>query len=346
MVYAGNFAAAPGETKLLRRGDATQPGETILPGGTHLVPALFTRDEKTLVANAARMCGMPAPAGLTDDQNRRLALARWITHPQNPLAARVIANRIWQGHFGEGLVSTPGDIGKKGTPPTHPELLDWMASDLVASGWRLKHLHRLIVTSATWRQASTPRADALQADAGSRLLWRFPPRRLEAESIRDAVLSVSGSLDLTMGGPGFSAFEPNENYVRVYMPKKSFGTEDWRRTIYMTRIRMRQDGTFGAFDCPDGGQVAPKRGRSTTPLQALNLLNSPFMEQQATLFAERLKKEAGGKIEDQIARAFRLAFGRPPSAEEMTDATTLVQTHGLPALCRALVNANEFLFLF
>lgn len=346
MVYAGNFAATPGETKLLRRGDATQPGETILPGGMHLVPAIFTRDKKTLSADAARICGMPAPSGLTDDQNRRLALARWITHPQNPLAARVIANRIWQGHFAEGLVSTPGDIGKKGTAPTHPELLDWMASDLVASGWRLKHLHRLIVTSATWRQASTPRADALLADAGSRLLWRFPPRRLDAESIRDAVLSVSGSLDLTMGGPGFSAFEPNENYVRVYVPKKSFGPDDWRRTIYMTRIRMRQDGTFGAFDCPDGGQVAPKRGRSTTPLQALNLLNSPFIEQQTTLFAERVKKDAGDKPEDQIARAFRLAFGRPPTEEEMKDAATLVQTHGLPALCRALVNANEFLFLF
>src|SRR5204862_4199642 len=139
----------------------------------------------------------------------------------------------------------------------------------------------------------------IAADAASRLLWRFPPQRLEAEPLRDTILAVSGKLDKTPGGPGFSPFEPNENYVRVYNPKKEFGPTDWRRMVYMTKVRMQQDSTFGAFDCPDGGQIAPKRMRSTTPLQALNLSNSAFILQQSTFFAARLQKEARRKTEDQ-----------------------------------------------
>ncbi|HWB06240.1 MAG TPA: DUF1553 domain-containing protein [Verrucomicrobiales bacterium] len=346
MVYAGNFAATPVTTKLFRRGDAMQPQQAVLPAGLHAVPVLFTREQNYLTQEAARICGMPAPQALTEDQNRRLALARWIGDPKNPLTPRVVVNRIWQGHFGEGIVNTPGDFGVKGAAPVNQALLDWMAAEFLANGWRSKPLHRLILTSATYRQSSAPRADALKVDAGSRLLWRFPPRRLDAESIRDAILFASGVLDLTMGGPGFSGFEDNSNYVRVYNPKKTFGPNDWRRAIYMTKIRMRTDGTFGAFDCPDAGQVAPKRSRSTTPLQALNLLNSPFMEQQASLMADRVKKDAGSKAEDQITLAFRLVFGRAPSAEETGGALSLTNSHGLPALTRALLNANEFLFLF
>ena len=345
MVYAGNFNATPGETKLLRRGDPMQPQQAVAPGGMALVPVLFTREEKTLAAEAARVCGMAPPAALTEDQRRRLALARWIADPKHPLTARVFVNRIWMGHFGEGLVNTPGDFGLNGSTATNPALLDWLAAEFLAGGGRSKHIHRLIVTSAAYRQASAPRAAALQVDAGSRLLWRFPPRRLDAEAIRDAVLSVSGVLDLRAGGPGFSAFAANSNYVRLYEPKQTFGPDDWRRTIYMTKIRMRHDGTFGAFDCPDAGQVTPKRSRSTTPLQALNLLNSPFMEEQAGLFAARLSKDAPA-VEAQITRAFRLAFSRPPSPEELNDAQQLVARHGLPALTRALLNSNEFLFLF
>ncbi len=345
MVYAGNFNATPGETKLLRRGDPMQPQQAVAPGGMALVPVLFTREEKTLAAEAARVCGMPPPAALTEDQRRRLALARWIADPKHPLTARVFVNRIWMGHFGEGLVNTPGDFGLKGSGATNQALLDWLAAEFLAGGGRAKPVHRLIVTSATYRQASTPRAAALQVDAGSRLLWRFPPRRLDAESIRDAVLSVSGVLDLRAGGPGFSAFAANGNYVRLYEPKNSFGPDDWRRAIYMTKIRMRHDGTFGAFDCPDAGQVAPKRSRSTTPLQALNLLNSPFMEQQAGLFAARLGKDAPA-VEAQINRAFQLAFSRAPSPVELEEAKQLVAQHSLVALTRALLNANEFLFLF
>jgi len=202
------------------------------------------------------------------------------------------------------------------------------------------------VTSETYRQSSASRADALAVDASSRLLWRFRPRRLEAEPIRDTILAVSGKLDLRMGGPGFSVFEPNDNYVRVYNPKQTFGPPEWRRMIYMTKVRMQQDATFGAFDCPDGGQIAPKRNTSTTPLQALNLLNSGFVLQQAEFFAERLKRERGDDVGKQVRRAFALAFGREASVEEATVATKFVEREGLTMFCRVLLNANELVYVY
>src|SRR5207244_1205835 len=192
------------------------------------------------------------------------------------------------------------------------------AAELVERGWSQKQLHRLIVTSATYRQASTAHPKGLATDAGSRLLWRYPPRRLEAEPLRDAILFVSGKLDTRMGGPGFDLFEPNTNYVKVYTPKKDFGPNEWRRMVYQSKPRMQLDDTFGAFDCPDGGQIAPRRNRSTTPLQALNLLNSAFVMQQAGFFAERLQKEAGKAAEAQARLGFRLAFGREPTAQDLT----------------------------
>src|SRR5262249_14597709 len=249
-------------------------------------------------------------------------------------------NRLWQHHFGEGLVSTPSDFGKKGAAPSHPELLDWLASELVhptvpvesinrldantassavrrfgasnAQPWSLKHIQRLLVNSTPYRQASASRPNALALDATSRLLWRYPPQRLDAEPLRDSILAISGKLDLTPGGPGFSVFEPNDNYVRVYNPRKDFGPSEWRRMIYMTKVRMQQDATFGAFDCPDGGQIAPKRMRSTTPLQALNLLNSNFLLQQSASFAERLNLEAGNTAKAQVHLAFQLVYNRDP----------------------------------
>src|SRR6185503_3203674 len=208
----------------------------------------------------------------------------------------------------------------------------------------IKHIQRLIVTSATYRQASEGRQECLGVDAGSRWLWRFPPRRLEAEPIRDMILSVSGKLDLRMGGPGFSFFEPNDNYVRVYTPRKEYGPETWRRMVYGTVVRQRPDGVFGVFDCPDGGQIAPRRTRSTTPLQALNLLNSGFMMQQASFLAERLEKEAGKDAKAKARRAFALAFQREPDSAELNAAMKLIREQGLPVFCRALLNANEFVY--
>jgi hypothetical protein len=326
LAYAGQFTR-PGPTHRLHRGDAMQKREEIAPAA----PAAF----------GERLTLSPGEP----EQRRRLALANWITDSRNPLTARVMVNRLWQYHFGQGIVPTPSDFGLNGGAPSHPELLDWLATELIAHDWSLKHLHRLIVLSATYRQASAAHSAGLAADAQDRLMWRYPPRRLEAETLRDAILAASGHLDPRMGGPGFDLFEPNTNYVKVYLPKQNFGPAEWRRMVYQTKPRMQLDDTFGAFDCPDAGQIAPKRNSSITVLQALNLMNSRFMVQQATLFAERLTREAGNDVKAQIQRGFRLAFGREASSEESATAVLLVREHGLTAFCRALLNANEFLYV-
>jgi hypothetical protein len=274
-----------------------------------------------------------------------MALADWIVHPANPLAARVIANRVWQWHFGTGLVETPSDFGINGARPTHPELLDFLASELIAHKWSLKHIHKLILMSKTYQQSSAMNEVAYKADSNARLLWRFPPRRLEAEAVRDAMLVTSGQLDLKMGGPGFDLFEPNDNYVKVYQTKTDYGPAEFRRMVYQSKPRTMLDDFFGAFDCPDAGQPAPKRTSSTTPLQALNLLNSHFAMQQAEAFANRTIKKSGPDLAQQIRRTFELIFQRPPTSEEQTDALALAKSHGLPALCRALFNSNEFIRL-
>ncbi|MBL9163432.1 MAG: DUF1553 domain-containing protein [Planctomycetaceae bacterium] len=326
MVYAGTFAQPAEPTRRLHRGDPLSPKEAVAPDALSVLGTL----------------GLPLDA---PEQQRRLALARWIANGENPLTARVMVNRVWQHHFGVGLVDTPSDFGANGTPPTHPELLDWLARQFIDHGWSLKELHRLIVSSAAYRQANAPRDECLAVDAASRLLWRYPPRRLESEAIHDAVLQIAGTLDLTMGGPGWSPFEPNDNYVRVYEPKTEFGPAEWRRMIYMNRVRMRPDAIFGAFDAPDGGQVCPKRGASITAIQALNLFNSRFMIDQAAHFAARLQQEAGDERLAQVDRAFQLAFNRAPDATELVAAQQLIATHGLPAFCRSVLNANELMFV-
>ncbi len=324
-VYAGVFEQ-PETTHRLYRGDPMAPREPVAPDALQVISRLGLSDE-------------------TPDQQRRLKLAEWIASPDNPLTARVMANRIWHYHFGTGLVDTPSDFGASGGVPSHPELLDWLACELIDSGWSLKHLHRLILLSATYQQHSTPHEAGLAVDAQTRLLWRFPPRRLEAEAIRDCMLAVTGKLDSRMGGAGFSFFEPNDNYVRVYEPKQSFGPEEWRRMIYATVVRMERDAVFGAFDAPDAGQVCPRRPRSTTPLQALNLLNSPFVLRQAELLAERLRREAGEESTAQVRRAFALALGRAPDDQELARSRSVVEQHGLETFCRAVLNLNEFLFV-
>ncbi len=284
-VYSGVFAQ-PDPVHRLYRGDPGSPREVVNPSAIAAVGPLE----------------IPAAA---PEQERRVALARWIARPQNPLTARVMVNRLWHYHFGRGIVETPSDFGHNGGRPSHPELLDWLANELVRSGWSLKHVHRLILTSATYRQSSAPRPHGLKVDAGARLLWRFPPRRLEAEAIRDSMLAVSGVLDERMGGPGFSPFQPNTNYVRVYRPKEEFGPAEWRRMVYMSKVRMEQDSVFGAFDCPDAGLIAPRRTQSTTAVQALGLFNSNFTEEQADLMAERCRREAGSGAAHRSAAGLR-----------------------------------------
>ncbi|MEZ5302973.1 MAG: PSD1 and planctomycete cytochrome C domain-containing protein [Verrucomicrobiales bacterium] len=323
--FVGTFSQ-PGPTHRLYRGDPMAKREEVEPNALEVIGSL----------------GLETDAA---EQKRRVALAEWIASPDNPLTARVMVNRIWQYQFGTGIVDTPNDFGGNGVPPSHPELLDWLAGEFIASGWSVKHIQRLLLTSHAWQQSGSARPEAMKVDASSRFLWRFPPRRLEAEAIRDSILAATGALDPRMGGPGFSAFEIEPENVRHYFPKKEFGPGDWRRMVYMTKVRQEQDATFGAFDCPDGNQTVPKRSRSTTPLQALNLFNSNFVTQQADILAERLRAEKGDDAAAQIDRAFWLAFGRAPEPAEAEEAQRFAAEQGLEAFCRALLNANEFLFV-
>ncbi len=323
--YVGRFTQ-PGATHRLFRGEPQQPREEVGPN------TILALGDLQLASNAP-------------ERDRRMKLAEWLTRPENPLTARVWVNRIWQFQFGRGLVDTPNDFGANGVPPTHPELLDWLAAELIASNWSTKHIQRLILSSRVWQQDSRPRTDGLAVDASCKLLWRFPPRRLEAEAIRDSILMATGVLDLRTGGPGFDGFEVQLENVRHYFPKKTFGPADWRRMIYMTKVRMEKDSTFGIFDCPDASQVVARRSLSTTPLQALNLLNSEFIQQQAKLLSERLRKEGSNESRQQVRRAYVLCFLREPSAAETTEATEFIAAHGLDQFSRAMLNANELFFV-
>jgi mono/diheme cytochrome c family protein len=323
--YAGKFQQ-PGPTHRLYRGEPTAKREVV-------------------VANAPRQFSHLGLKGDTPEQLRRTKLAEWIVATDNPLTARTLVNRLWHYQFGVGMVDTPNDLGVNGTRPIHPKLLDWLASEAIRSEWSLKHLHRLVVLSSTFRQSSQPRKEGLASDGDSRLLWRFPPRRLEAEAIRDNILAVSGVLNLRMGGPGFSAFEVQLENVRHYFPKKSYGPADWRRMIYMTKVRQEQDSVFGVFDCPDASQAVPRRSRSTTPLQALNLFNSVFSMDQSRYLEARLQSEAPRGVEPQVQRAFALTFSRRATANELHSSIEFIESHGLAAFCRAMLNTNEFLFI-
>jgi hypothetical protein len=324
-VWVGQFRQ-PGPTHRLYRGEAEAMREQVSPDAIKAFGSL------NLDANAP-------------ERERRLALANWIASRDNPLTARVIVNRLWQFHFGVGIVDTPSDFGRNGIPPTHPELLDWLAAELMASDWSLKHIHRLILHSDTWRQSSRPRAEGMKEDAGSRFLWRFPSRRLEAEAIRDSILMASGALDLSrIGGPGFSAFEVEMENVRHYHAKKQYGPADWRRMVYMTKVRQEREQVFGAFDCPDASTTVPKRSRSTTPLQALNLLNSEFVMQQADRLAARIDS-GGDSNRKRIEFAWQLCFQRPPTDEERNESERFIEQEGTVQFARALLNANEFVFI-
>jgi mono/diheme cytochrome c family protein len=323
--YVGKFSKPP-VIKRLYRGDPLSPREEVYPDGLAVLGTL----------------------GMTSDEpehSRRLKLAKWIASEDNPLTARVIVNRVWHYHFGRGLVATPSDLGKNGSAPSHPELLDWLAIRFIENDWSLKWLHREILSSSTFQQSSHPRAEALAKDADCKLLWRFPLKRLEAEAIRDCVLQLTGKLNLKAGGPGFLLFKIDRENVHHYFPLESFGPEHFRRMIYMTKIRQEQDEVFGVFDCPDGGQTIPNRNQSTTALQSLNMLNSKFMVEQAEFLSQRLQREAGSQANDQINHAFDLAFARTPTTGELEDAKALIQEFGLASFCRAILNSNEFLFV-
>jgi Protein of unknown function (DUF1553)/Protein of unknown function (DUF1549)/Planctomycete cytochrome C len=314
---------------VLKRGDIRQPGTEAVPGALGCVAGLSARFDES------------------DEGPRRAALARWITDPKNPMTWRSIVNRAWQYHFGRGLVDTPNDFGQMGGLPSHPELLDWLASTFLECD-SLRRLDRLIVTSATYRQSSRHNAKGSAVDADNRLLWRMNRSRLDADSIRDAVLSVSGRLDRTMGGPSVQHFTLGPG-VHV-TPTIDYRKFDWdspgagRKSVYRFVFRTLPDPFMEQFDAADASQLTPVRNASITPLQALAMLNDPFILCQAEHFARRLER-IGVDREGQIRAAFALALGRPPEPEEALDWLDYATRHGMANFVRMLLNSNEFLFI-
>ncbi len=290
-------------------------------------------DEAQVVAPGAFSWAKHASAAFGDqntpEAQRRLALANWITHPDNPLTARVIVNRLWHHHFGQGLVNTPSDFGLGGTPPSHPELLDFLAKELITHDWRLKHVHKLIVMSKAYRQRSV---GSVPSDGSNRLVWRQNPRRLDAETLRDTVLAVSGKLNLARGGPGYRDFNYTEAYAPIYQYITPDKPELLRRSIYRFVVRTTPHQFMTTLDCPDPANFTPARAQTTTALQALTLSNNEFMLQQARHLAERAKTPE---------RVFQLCFQRNPTPDELSAAKTL----DLFSLCRMLLNTNEFVYV-
>ncbi len=324
-IWAGRFAQPKEKTFLLRGGDPMKPVDEVTAASLSVLDGV----------TKPYQLGPDAPEG-----ERRLALARWIVSPENPLTPRVLANRVWHYHFGTGLVDTPSDFGYLGSKPTHPELLDALAARLVANGWRLKALHREILLSRTYQQAGTYRAEAAAVDGASRLLWRFPPRRLSAEEVRDTLLVAAGALQLEpMGGPGFRLYKFTQNNVSTYFPLERHGPETYRRAVYHQNARASVVDVLSDFDFPDVAFAAPKRASTTTPLQALTLMNHRFTLDMAEALAARVGTG------DAVGNAYALLFQRAPSETERHAARALIAAHGLRAFCRALLNANELLFL-
>jgi hypothetical protein len=258
----------------------------------------------------------------------------------------VLANRIWHYHFGTGIVDTPSDFGFMGGRPTHPELLYWLATKLMSEGWRLKPLHKLLMTSQTYQQSSVFKPEAARIDGDARYLWRFPPRRMQAEEIRDTILSVAGKLDLKMGGPGFRLYEYQQDNVATYVPLDVHGPDTYRRAVYHHNARAARVDILADFDIPDPAFAEPRRASTTTPLQALTLMNHRFAFDMANFFNQRVVTESNSTDPaTQIKVAFNLALGRNPSEEELARAMALTKNHGLRACCRALLNSNEMINL-
>jgi Protein of unknown function (DUF1553) len=297
------------------------------------------------------VAGLPSRFALADPKDegaRRAALARWITDPANTLTWRSIVNRAWQFHFGRGLVDSPNDFGRMGATPSHPELLDWLAAEFRDCGGSLKRLQRLIVTSAVYRQDSRHDANHAAIDADNRFLWRQNRRRLDAESVRDAILLASGRLDRTMGGPSVRQFALSPG-VHV-TPVVDYSKYDWttsdsaRRGVYRFLFRTLPDPFMDSLDAADASQLTPSRTESLTPLQALALLNNRFVLRHSERLAQRLEVERESSV-GRIELAFLLALGRPATPDELRDWSEFASKHGLASAMRLIFNSNEFLFV-
>ena len=338
----------PGETTtpVLLRGDPLTPGPPVEPGPI------------TTLETAAPFQWTP-PADDAKTSGRRLAFARWLTQPDHPLTARVMVNRIWMHHFGTGIVSTPDDFGVSGAAPSHPELMDWLATEFVHSGWSIKHIHRLILTSSTWRQRSrvsdAAREAGRQTDPENRLLWRQTMRRLEAEPLRDAILAASGLLASPMFGPSLAVSRRKDGEVIV-----PAGSNTDRRSVYVAILRLKPQTMLEVFDQPVMAVNCTQRSTSTVSTQALTLLNSDAMVRAADAFARRVAREY---LDRQVATAMLLALGRPPSEDEQKILTQFLsyqaaryaepsgvsqadaRVKALADLCHMLLSSNEFAYV-
>ncbi len=331
----GNFTAAkaPRPVHVLKRGDVTKPGDEAVAGALSCVKDLSSRFDL---------------ADPKDESARRAALAKWITDPRNRLAWRSIVNRVWQYHFGQGIVNTPNDFGRMGSAPSHPELLDWLASWFLENGGSIKKLHRLMLLSATYQQSSQNQPEYSQQDSGNVYLWRMNRTRLDAESVRDTLVQFSGHLDLTMGGEPVKQFYM-EDPEPMNTPKIDYGKFDLespansRRSIYRLIFRSIPDPFLDALDCADASNWTPVRNVSMTSLQALAMWNDRFVLRECELIADRVAKE---KTPDaQIAQAFNLVLNRKPTRQEQKTFADYGKKHGMANVCRVLLNSNEFMFL-
>jgi hypothetical protein len=316
----------------LNRGDVQQKGDEVTPGAL------------TCVAGPSSEFG---PFDPRDEGSRRAKLAEWITNTANGLTWRSIVNRIWHYHFGRGIVDTPNDFGWNGSRPTHPELLDWLAVEFRERGESIKSLHRLIVLSATYRQSSEDDPDLAKIDSENSFVWRMNRRRLEAESIRDSLLAISGTLNRKMGGPGFEGFRFKDDHSPVY----DYGALErigdpacLRRTVYGFTVRSVPNPFLDCLDCADPNINTPVRNTTLTALQALALLNDPFVVRQSECLALRVKT-LNKDPQQQIETAYELILGRPPSSNEAAALANYAAKYGLGNACRLLFNTNEFVFI-
>ena len=320
----------------LHRGSIDQRGSQMTPG----VLSVATTVEPEF----------PGPPPDAKSTYRRRGLAEWLVSPDNPLTARVMVNRIWQHHFGEGIVRTPSSFGKMGEKPSHPELLDWLAVEFVEKGWSIKAMHRQMMNSEAYQMASGDLIANLGIDPENRMFWRMPRQRLEGEIIRDQVLAVAGSLDRTLGGPNvFPYIDPDlfeKSSKRDWPGKPDADPSTWRRSLYVFSKRSIRYPLFETFDQPNLVNSVDRRNRSTVAGQALLLMNNAFVVLQSSKFAERLAREAGADPSAQVKWGFRIALGREPDADELARSIAFVRAgpRGLAEFCQVLVNLNEFVY--
>lgn len=335
-------SGTPPQTYVLLRGNPAVKGDPVEPQFIEVL-----NPPKPVLLPAQRSSG------------RRLALANWISSPNNPLTARVMVNRLWQYHFGRGIVRSPNNFGLQGERPTHPELLDWLAGEFVSRGWSLKAMHRLIMTSAAYRMSSAGQAEALQADPQNDLFWRFDMRRLTAEEIRDSILSLTGTLNLKMYGPGVFVDIPREVMAGQSQPGSGWGhsppAEQARRSIYIKVKRSLLTPILESFDAAETDRSAPVRFVTTQPTQALGMINGSFLNQQAELLAERLSREAGENVTEQVRLGLQLVTMRPPTQVEVERGVHLIESlrgqdgastqTAAKFFCLMALNLNELIYL-